>query len=591
MRLFEGDLAARLKRGGWRAFKMASPHKKAAFGSPFYGPAESRLCRAAGAPPRYWENRSFQIFSRWAIGPPAQMPAGAFGLRALPPDAHAEAVENRCRLAPGRAAAGVQPAVGGAVHQPRAVGPGQRVLGVGGDRRRVGKLAQVRLIGGVVALVDVIAVQEGRQLLAGNGVVRLEQAVAAAVGDVGGGRPLHRVVISRPGGHIPEARAADGGLSLQPVENQHQLAPGDGILGFELVVALAAHQALLADVGDVGGEGVVVRHIGEDHGQYLGHDGEAQVHLGGVHAGLDGEGIVVDIGGQAVPGTDAERGGASGGNGPGGNRADLIAVRIGLLQDEGGFRVVLHRDRLGIDGAVAHLRVAEVQGGDIQAQGVDRFFDDDGGLTSSGRTLPGLEDDAVGIGSGGEGLLGSNLIAGGVVVIQPQILVPHGVDVKMVVALHAVHPHGGGTLIGNLDGDLLLLGILIGIAVGELAQVLAGRVDGDGIALLGNGGGDGNIIRIRAGSIHIGGGYRHGAPGSSGAGGAFHGYGDRRGAALCQRRPVQGGGEAAAGADAEVGHVVIAVVGDHDRIPQAAARLILLQRKAQAGGRAAQRPV
>ena len=120
--------------------------------------------------------------------PPGQRSGGA-GFVWIGSTGHvlAEAVENRRRLGPGGAAEGIQLPLAGSVYQTRAVGPGEGVPGIGTDSVPVGELAQVRPEGGGEVPGGGVPIEEGGQLLPGDGIAGLKGSVLIALGDAGGG--------------------------------------------------------------------------------------------------------------------------------------------------------------------------------------------------------------------------------------------------------------------------------------------------------------------------------------------------------------------------------------------------------------------
>ncbi len=339
----------------------------------------------------------------------------------------------------------------------------------------------------------------------------------------------------------------------------------------------------MADVGDVGGEGAAGGHVGEGGGaDGLGH-GKPDVQLCGFAAATELHHAVVDVGGEARPGTDGKGGTPSGGQGRLVQEADLIAVGRGLLQTDGVLRVVLHGDRLDCQGRVALLHRAEVQGAGLHRQGVQLLFDHHGGLECGGGVLPGLEGDSVGVGAHGQALLGDDFIFGLFAVFQRYGVAPHGGDGKVVVSFYGGHLHAGGALVLDGDGDFRFLGFLLGVALLELTQVLAGGVCGDGVAAFHHGGAEVDVKGAGAAAAHEGGG--DGQPPVVGPRAAGAGQLHRDGGGAAGGQGAGDAGDAvAAGGGIRKRHRVITVVFDREGLGPAAAGRVLLQGAEVHGG-------
>ena len=153
----------------------------------------------------------------------------------------------------------------------------------------------------------------------------------------------------------------------------------------------------------------------------------------------------------------------------------------------------------------------------------------------------------------------------------------HGGDDEVVVAFHAVQPDAGGSFVLEGDGDFLFLGFLRGVALLQLAQVLAGGVQGDGVALLHHlcvepcGKAEGLAVAVLEGNAHV----EVPVIGAHSVG-ADQLHGDGQGPVCAYRRAGGGDIVAADGGRAER-HVKFAVVPDREGLGTAAGGGVLLQ--------------
>ena len=164
-------------------------------------------------------------------------------------DLLAEAGENGRRLGPGGASLGAEAVAGEAADEAHAIGPGHGLLGVAADGAGVLIARQVGPGGHVIALAVGVAEEDEGHLLPGDGVVGAELPIAVAPHNAVGRGPAHGVVIPAPLGHIGEGDFPLGPGPIQPVQDGHNHAPGGGVVGVKGVGLHAAHELLGVDIG------------------------------------------------------------------------------------------------------------------------------------------------------------------------------------------------------------------------------------------------------------------------------------------------------------------------------------------------------
>ena len=218
---------------------------------------------------------------------------------------------------------------------------GAAVIAVGGQVPRRGP--RVLLLGHVEEEL-VIGPQDGGPLRPGGvaGVVKRAGLPAAHEAHVPG--PLHRV--DGPGGDLPQVGEGGGLLGQLPApglpEDGGHLLPGDGVVGAEGAVVIAADEPLLPGPQDGVGTGVLRVHVGE------GVDGllflVLPVHLLGAAV------KVLPLQGDHRPVVEAVQG-------FGQHRPGHQAVGIKLVRSGGVHQLPLHavRHRVGVPGLGGHV--------------------------------------------------------------------------------------------------------------------------------------------------------------------------------------------------------------------------------------------
>ena len=122
----------------------------------------------------------------------------------------------------------------------------------------------------IIALVVGVALQDGGQLLYGDGSVGAEGLLAVALDDAFFGGPFHGVGVPGVRIHIAEgAVVADPRLILQAVEGGDDHGAAEVAVGGELLVAHAVHQAFLHAIVD----GVMVPQVQVQVGEVVGGAG------------------------------------------------------------------------------------------------------------------------------------------------------------------------------------------------------------------------------------------------------------------------------------------------------------------------------
>ena len=130
----------------------------------------------------------------------------------------------------------------------RANGPGECLAGIGGYHVRVPELREIcGLLASSAAFPDYVAVQDGRQLLAGNEGVRPERTVVISGDDTVLRGPCHRRAAVGGFRQIGKHSRCRGWLSLHTVEDGDDHASGGRPLGRECRFAGPVHQAVLID--------------------------------------------------------------------------------------------------------------------------------------------------------------------------------------------------------------------------------------------------------------------------------------------------------------------------------------------------------
>ena len=156
--------------------------------------------------------------------------------------------EDLSHLSPGGGAGGGNLIAAHAGDQAGVYRPAHGLRRPAGDGGAVGVSGQVTGSGDVIALVLGEPVQDQGQLLPGEGVVGAEAGLAHAGDHAVGRRPVHRGGIPVAGGHIREARGGGGGAALHGVQGLDQHGPGEGVVGGEPAAGHAGHEAVFIHV-------------------------------------------------------------------------------------------------------------------------------------------------------------------------------------------------------------------------------------------------------------------------------------------------------------------------------------------------------